>query len=106
MEPQLPLCSKCGYDLTGLNAVGRCPECGQPFNTKTRKGMKSDKDDMYRADRIFKQVRIGLLLVGGFLILSCAGMGVLPTRRAAGIAASIAVVMLLGALAAYATDRE
>ncbi|MEM8834494.1 MAG: hypothetical protein AAGD00_01615 [Planctomycetota bacterium] len=25
-------CTKCGYELSGLNDIGMCPECGTPFN--------------------------------------------------------------------------
>ncbi len=24
-------CATCGYDLTGLEEAGECPECGEPF---------------------------------------------------------------------------
>jgi hypothetical protein len=30
LEPEPPICDKCGYDLTGLTEP-RCPECGTPF---------------------------------------------------------------------------
>lgn len=27
------MCLRCGFDLRGLPDAGRCPECGEPFDT-------------------------------------------------------------------------
>ena len=32
-------CAHCGYDLVGLPASSRCPECGRPFNKRTRQNV-------------------------------------------------------------------
>jgi len=29
--PNTPLCSFCGYELTGMDVGGNCPECGKPI---------------------------------------------------------------------------
>ncbi len=29
------MCMRCGFDLTGLEHVGRCPECGEGFDAQT-----------------------------------------------------------------------
>ena len=30
-ESSIPVCGSCDYDLRGLGELGRCPECGKPF---------------------------------------------------------------------------
>src|SRR5687768_7713948 len=40
MPDQRPgLCLNCNYPLRGLGAVGRCPECGRPFDPADRRTM-------------------------------------------------------------------
>src|SRR5215211_1304756 len=34
-EPAAPCCLRCGYDLRGQPAQGRCPECGLPVRNST-----------------------------------------------------------------------
>ncbi len=31
--PLAPVCTRCGYNLTGLPTVGRCPECGYEYDS-------------------------------------------------------------------------
>ncbi|MEO1237995.1 MAG: hypothetical protein AAFX76_14520, partial [Planctomycetota bacterium] len=33
-------CSGCGYDLLGLDRRGNCPECGQPYDMDTGRGVR------------------------------------------------------------------
>ena len=35
-------CGQCGYDLTGLRPVGRCPECGQEYDQGNVQGVTED----------------------------------------------------------------
>ncbi|MCX5660058.1 MAG: hypothetical protein NTW19_10095 [Planctomycetota bacterium] len=109
MEPQLPLCRKCGYDLTGLNDVGRCPECGNPFNSKSGKGMRSsDKEDMYYADRIFRRARTLSLVGFAALVLACGGwvQWLVQGGRAFGVAVAVGLLFLLAALTSFVYEKE
>ena len=36
-----PQCSGCGYDITGLAPVGRCPECGRPYGGERHRPVQS-----------------------------------------------------------------
>jgi hypothetical protein len=48
-------CPKCGYDLTGLPAPHRCPECGFKY------------DEQMRAFRLRRGINVGAVIAGALL---------------------------------------
>lgn len=68
-------CGKCGYDLTGLAIVGRCPECGNDYDGHTRAGFASHAaQKQAKLDRILARVRTVCLAGLGAIALMCAGV--------------------------------
>ncbi|MHC4108753.1 MAG: hypothetical protein ACYSTY_11770, partial [Planctomycetota bacterium] len=60
-----PLCVKCGYDLSGLDPGGSCPECGAPVAGALRGDLLSAADPSW-----LRSVHRGVLLLGiGSLIV-------------------------------------
>ena len=74
MPRENPQCGKCGYDLSGLSFSGTCPECGEPFNTRTGKGLRNELDAFYRADALVARIRTIILGLIAVCILVCAGV--------------------------------
>ena len=68
-------CGRCGYDLTGLEYQGRCPECGSYFDAWSGEGMSSGLSDTYRrGERVARLFKIlGLV----FLAVVILGIGAL-----------------------------
>ncbi len=68
-------CGRCGYDLTGLDFEGRCPECGGNYSSWSGDGIAGGVMDKHRRGewvvRLFQT--IGLV----FLALALVGLGVL-----------------------------
>ena len=73
-------CLRCGYDLTGLDFVGRCPECGRNYDHWTGEGIAGGIMDKHRRGewvvRLFQS--IGLVL----LALVIVGIGILYWYKA------------------------
>ena len=57
-------CGECGYDLTGLHAVGHCPECGNRYNLGSRKGVKQPPSPLDRGDQVVRHIRVFLFGAG------------------------------------------
>ncbi len=62
--PALPFCAKCGYDLTGIPSVTRCPECGQSYEA----GAVGARLASYRKRNLFAFVPFHVFVVVQFLI--------------------------------------
>ncbi len=67
-------CSRCGYDLTGLDFEGRCPECGGYFSQWSGEGLK-DFGPMAKHRRGENVVRIVQIVVLVFLAVGLIGFG-------------------------------
>jgi len=70
-------CEKCGYELTGLNTEGRCPECGTFYNAWSGEGIGGGPMQGYRrgdwAVRLFQTLALvfaALVLLGIGAVLS------------------------------------
>ena len=72
-------CSRCGYELTGLEAEGRCPECGGYYDSWSGEGVGGGPmESVRRGDWVVRLMQsIGLLI----LALALIGLGVLFNRR-------------------------
>ncbi|MDX1681642.1 MAG: hypothetical protein R3336_00850 [Phycisphaeraceae bacterium] len=68
------ICSQCRYDLTGLDEIGRCPECGQLFNRRKGTGILDPDDPVNREVRRIEWVKAILLLSGAFILLVTTGL--------------------------------
>lgn len=73
-------CGKCGYDLTGLEAEGLCPECGEYRDAWSGKGIASQS--MVKHQRGEWVVRLLQVLGLVFLSMSCLGLGSLYSMKA------------------------
>jgi len=106
-------CSKCGYDLTGLTVVGRCPECGQRYHTRTGEGVFRSGDVRQRTERRMRHLRTILLGAATLMVMVLTGI-------AAGLANSLAknpgpvliigglvgLILIMGTLISYLGERE
>ena len=73
-------CGKCGYDLTGLEAEGLCPECGEYRDAWSGRGIASQM--MQKHQRGDWAVRLFQALGLAFLSISCLGLGSLYAWKA------------------------
>ena len=71
-------CSRCGYDLTGLDFEGRCPECGGYFSQWSGEGLK-DFGPMAKHRRGDYVVRIVQVVVLVFVAMCLVGFGLLQS---------------------------
>lgn len=68
-------CGRCGYDLTGQERQGLCPECGCYHDAVSGEGVAGGVMDKYqRGDWVMALLRTILLLLGAMVIL---GIGLL-----------------------------
>ncbi len=81
-------CARCGYDLRGLSAEGRCPECGEAIERSLRAERLIFADPVW-LERIRRGTRV---MIAALLVL--AGVGVVGV--VAGLVAAIAQTEILG----------
>ncbi len=69
------VCLECGYDLCGLPLSGRCPECGNAYDSTTRAGFGSAiANRQEKLDRTLARARTGCLAFVALSALMCAGV--------------------------------
>ena len=68
-------CIRCKYDLTGLDFVGRCPECGRPYDAWSGEGLTGGVMDKHRRGEWVVRLLQAIGLV--FAALLIVGIGVL-----------------------------
>ena len=69
-------CESCGYELMGSSAVGRCPECGQHYDTRSGRGLvrkSAGLESSERGDRAVMWVKVAALALAA---AACLGLGV------------------------------
>ncbi len=70
-------CRNCGYDLTGLEIQGRCPECGGYYDGWSGEGLGGGLMDKHeRGDFVMGVMKVAGLVVVALLIL---GLGALAS---------------------------
>ncbi|MEX0744257.1 MAG: hypothetical protein WD118_01535 [Phycisphaeraceae bacterium] len=106
MQHDTLTCSHCGYELTGLETQGRCPECGRYFDHTTREGVSQPPTRLDRSrlwlDKHLRTTVIGV--VGGIMLVVFATLLVLastPTARTMPLLGVLAAAWLLIVLASY-----
>lgn len=65
-----PTCGECGYSLLGLEASGRCPECGCAFGPD-QLVLWGTEGGPFKADRIARNLQLAwaVLVAGAFVLL-------------------------------------
>ncbi len=97
-------CHHCNYDLTGLPAQGRCPECGKPFNTQSyyRQQHRSDHPLMrYLRSIVLAGIALAIVLFGSLLSIAAD-----HPLRAVVITLVIAAVPAFGALVYWRSELD
>jgi hypothetical protein len=68
-------CDRCGYELTGLDVQGRCPECGGYYDSWSGEGIGGGPmESVKRGDWV---VRLFQAICLAFLAVVMVGLGVL-----------------------------
>ena len=105
---ELPLCSRCKYDLTGLPSRGFCPECGQRYDIELDVGLRRSMSAEERGDWIMRRLRMLLLLAAAVVIMVCAGalsMIAVTPRKPLIVGAAAAGLCVLAAAADWLLAR-
>ncbi len=94
-------CGECGYDLTGLEAQGTCPECGCYHDAWTGEGIHAPMSDKHRRGdwvvRLFQT--LGLVFLAALMV----GLGVLLSWKSGNsrpliLMSVVALMFLVGAV--------
>ena len=102
-------CSKCGYDLTGLDRLGVCPECGQPYDAQRSVGVDDTNHPQRRLDRLLKRVWTLSLIVAMLVVIACSGTCALfvpKPRTAIAIGGFVLLVLILATIISYLSQKE
>ncbi|MEM9416248.1 MAG: hypothetical protein AAGA29_12345 [Planctomycetota bacterium] len=97
-------CGDCGYDLMGIAATGRCPECGRRYDVATGHG--TDARTRPWLERYFRTAACLALAV---LVLACAGLFSLASAHPTGVllgGLAVVAVVLLAAAYNFQSDRQ
>ncbi|MEX0775741.1 MAG: hypothetical protein WD042_08525 [Phycisphaeraceae bacterium] len=100
-------CGKCGYDLTGLEPVGRCPECGQEYDVPARKGIYDTASHQRHLEWVLRRIRTILLASVLACILICGGIfAILNKPKVLVFAALFALIFGLSTAVSYLYERD
>ena len=103
-------CVSCGYDLTGLDPRGRCPECGQDYDVSSGTGLTSHFSARYaRTSFILARIRTVVLGVLTLLVLAAgllATMWMQSGSRPLVVSMVFAGVLGMAAIASFMYERE
>ena len=108
-KPETYICNRCNYNLTGLPAESKCPECGAAYSTRALLGVKVPEQGYAKGERIARRVRtiIFAVLAVGFLILG-GGVSLVVNRpdRAWAISGVIALTLALASITSYVYEKD
>lgn len=104
-ELHAPLCLKCGYDLTGLPANGRCPECGQGYNLHSWKGVRQRATEREAMEWWLRRIRT-IILAGLAVLCLLIGLAfvLLGNFKPMGLGTLFFVVLALAAGVSYVNE--
>ncbi len=71
-----PWCLRCGFDITGIGAPGRCPECGLPFEEQSLI-VSGVAKQIANSMPVWRRVLWILASCFAFLTVQCAGLLIL-----------------------------
>lgn len=94
-------CRACGYDLTGLEVQGRCPECGGYYDGWSGEGLARDATDKYvRGDRVVAVVGIIVMVLVALLVLVLGALFTWKSGRPGSLilSAAVSLIFLVGAV--------
>jgi hypothetical protein len=101
------ICSACGYDLIAHPPRGKCPECGQMYDMASGTGLQATLSGAEMGDRLARRLWTIFFVGFGAFVLVCSGIGLgFGSKRWFFTGLVIAMVLFLGALASYVTEKE
>ncbi len=118
MDESGPTCANCGYELTGLGQVGRCPECGSFYSRRTGEGIRHASADQLWVEWLLLRLRTVALGLAAVMVMICAGLvewarqragsgaGSLWHSRAIWVGAFVAVVLVVAAITSYVYEKD
>ncbi len=109
LRPETYHCLRCGYDLTGLPETSKCPECGNPYSTRSLLGVKVPEPGYSKGEKLFRRVRTISLVMLALTLLTCGGVTSLfvpRPERAWAIGGLLALVCILAAVTSYVYEKE
>lgn len=109
LKPDSYHCSQCDYELTGMPEIGKCPECGNPYSTRSMLGVKIPSSGFDKGERLFRRLRTYAFGVLALMVLTCSGLlSLIVPRpdRAWAIGGLLAVVLILMAVTSYLYEKE
>ena len=88
--------------------MGRCPECGQPYNLATRRGVDRPTDEHARTDRLLRRIRTIFLGLLAAMALLCGGVmqRLMPSGRAMSVMCLVAAIMAMLAVTSYLYEKD
>lgn len=102
-------CRDCGYDLTGLPAAGRCPECGQSYHIVSRRGIVNPGNQEQRIDWLLRRARTVALSIATILVITCASAGSFLVPDPTGLLMTgglLTVLLAMGAVTSYLYEKD
>lgn len=101
---QHPTCAQCGYELSGIAAAGRCPECGRAYDLGSGRGTTARRQPW-----LVRHIRTVSLVGLAVVILGCSGLLSLVGRNAVSLVLCgllFAGVTLAVAVLSYLSEKD
>ncbi len=105
----IPECGRCGYELTGLADLGKCPECGNNYDVGRNIGLRTSANAQKPKAWPLKHLRTIVIALCGACVIMCAGLLSLVAKSPSKVWASATVVLAVIAVAtavSYLSERD